>query len=149
MCILFSIVIKQGETVLVSSGDIYDTTISGGRAGLFVHAQPGAIFSNLKYECLDRVNKGMQFDGVDDYLNVTDILTLESEHRWFIVFFCFFFYIFVIFVLIFLQAKEKNNIGCLNGKEIINMLTSRSTEVIIEIRFYPFQFNCGYEKWLW
>ena len=75
------IVVKQEETVLVDSGFVYDTTISGGRTGLFVHAQPGAIFSNLKYQCLDRVNEAMQFDGVDDYLIVSDVITLEMRYR--------------------------------------------------------------------
>ena len=66
---------------MVDSGFIYDTTISGGRTGIFVHAQPGAIFSNLKYECLDRVNEALQFDGVDDYLVTSDVVTLEMKYR--------------------------------------------------------------------
>ena len=75
------IVVKSEETVLVDSGFVYDTTISGGRTGLFVHSQPGAIFSNLKYECLDRVNEAMEFDGVGDYLSVSDVITLEMRYR--------------------------------------------------------------------
>lgn len=75
------IVVKSEETIIVDSGFVYDTTISGGRTGLFVHAQPGAIFSNLKYECLDRVNEALQLDGVDDYITVSDVITLEMRYR--------------------------------------------------------------------
>ena len=78
---LHRLVIKSEETILVDSGHIHDTSISGGRTGLFVHAQPGAIFSNLKYECLDRVNEAMLFNGDGDYLSVSDVITLEMRYR--------------------------------------------------------------------
>ena len=71
---------KSEETVLVDSGFIYDTAISGGRTGLFVHAQPGAIFSNLKYECIDRVNEALQLEN-GAYVKLTDIITLEMQYR--------------------------------------------------------------------
>ena len=74
------IVVKSEETVLVDSGFIYDTAISGGRTGLFVHAQPGAIFSNLKYECIDRVNEALQLEN-GAYVKLTGIITLEMQYR--------------------------------------------------------------------
>ena len=46
--------VKQGETVLANSGDIYDTTITGGRLGMMVFGQQDVIWSRLEARCSDR-----------------------------------------------------------------------------------------------
>ena len=46
--------IKQGQTVLANSGDIYDTTITGGRLGMMVFGQQDVIWSRLEARCSDR-----------------------------------------------------------------------------------------------
>ena len=46
--------IKQGQTVLANSGDIYDTTITGGRLGMMVFGQQDVIWSRLEAKCSDR-----------------------------------------------------------------------------------------------
>ena len=46
--------VKQGETVLTESGDVYETTITGGRLGMFVFGQQDVIWSRLEARCADR-----------------------------------------------------------------------------------------------
>lgn len=46
--------VKQGETVLTESGDVYDTTITGGRLGMFVFGQQDVIWSRLEARGADR-----------------------------------------------------------------------------------------------
>ena len=46
--------IKQGETVLTESGDVYDTTLTGGRLGMLVFGQQDVIWSRLEARCADR-----------------------------------------------------------------------------------------------
>ena len=46
---------KQGLTVLADSGDIYDTTITGGRLGMMVFGQQDVIWSRLEARCSDRL----------------------------------------------------------------------------------------------
>ena len=48
------VIIKLEELVITDSGEIFDTTISGGRVGLLVYMQPGAIFTHVEYSCNDR-----------------------------------------------------------------------------------------------
>lgn len=45
---------KQNETVLTDSGDVYDTTITGGRLGMMVFGQQDVIWSRLEARCFDR-----------------------------------------------------------------------------------------------
>ena len=47
--------VKQGLTVLADSGDIYDTTITGGRLGMMVFGQQDVIWSRLEARCSDRL----------------------------------------------------------------------------------------------
>ena len=49
------IAIKKEEDLIIDSEQIYDTAITGGRVGMLVYAQPGAIFSKLRYECKERL----------------------------------------------------------------------------------------------
>ena len=46
--------VKQGETVLTDSGDVYDTTLTGGRLGMLVFGQQDVIWSRLEARCADR-----------------------------------------------------------------------------------------------
>ena len=80
-CYITRIIIKQEETLLVDSGEVYNTRITGGRTGVFVFAQPGAIFSKLKYECKERENMALQFDGKQDYVILHDIVDIETNVR--------------------------------------------------------------------
>ena len=65
----------------MDSGDVYDTTLSGGRLGVLVFNQPRAQWSDLRYTCVDRMNEAMQFDGVDDYVEMPHIGTLGITNR--------------------------------------------------------------------
>ena len=49
--------IQQGEAVLTDSGDIYDTTLTGGRLGMIVFGQQDVIWSRLEVKCSDRYEK--------------------------------------------------------------------------------------------
>ena len=54
MWVSFRVIIKQEETVVVDTGEVYNTAIMGGKLGLLVFQQPGTIFSKLTYTCNDR-----------------------------------------------------------------------------------------------
>ncbi|CAH3017812.1 unnamed protein product [Porites evermanni] len=73
---LIRVRVKQGLTVLADSGDIYDTTITGGRLGMMVFGQQDVIWSRLEARCSDRANQALQFDGVDDHVLLPPIHTL-------------------------------------------------------------------------
>ena len=51
----FRVQVKQGEKVLTESGDVYDTTITGGRLGMMVFGQQDVIWSRLEARCIDRL----------------------------------------------------------------------------------------------
>jgi syndecan 4 len=68
------------KSLLVDSGYIYDTSITGGRVGVYQFGQQ-TLWSNLKVHCLERQNKAMYFDGVDDYVTLTNISTLNIYKR--------------------------------------------------------------------
>ncbi|XP_064635829.1 uncharacterized protein LOC135493010 [Lineus longissimus] len=70
------IIIKQGETLIVDSGAIFDDVLKGGRVGLFMNTQPGAIWSHLRNTCADRNNKALLLDGVGDYVAVDTVQNL-------------------------------------------------------------------------
>ncbi len=47
--------------MIVDSGCVCDSTIKGGRLGLFVFSQQSVIFSNMKYACLSEAQeKGLK-----------------------------------------------------------------------------------------
>jgi hypothetical protein len=75
------IIIKHGETVIVDSSAIFDDVLKGGRTGLFMHAQPGAIWSHIRHTCADRDNKALLLDGVDDYVVVDTVENLGLNRR--------------------------------------------------------------------
>ncbi|XP_035689866.1 cartilage oligomeric matrix protein-like [Branchiostoma floridae] len=51
---LIRVTIANDMEVLTDSGNVYDTTILGGRLGVFQYNQTGVIWSNLRYTCGDR-----------------------------------------------------------------------------------------------
>ena len=65
----------------MDSGAIYDMTITGGRVGVFQFGDFPVIFSNLKVFCLEHTNQALYLDGVDDYITLDDVTTLEMEER--------------------------------------------------------------------
>lgn len=66
-------IIKYQETLITDSGDIYDTTIGGGRVGLFTFQQDFGIWSNLRVQCAETVNRALKFDGMGDYIQVDSV----------------------------------------------------------------------------
>ena len=67
------VIIKQQETLITNSGNVYDTTIGGGRVGLFTFEQDFGIWSNLRVQCMETVNRALQLDGVSDYVEIGSI----------------------------------------------------------------------------
>ncbi|XP_078655610.1 uncharacterized protein LOC144902206 [Branchiostoma floridae x Branchiostoma belcheri] len=74
---LIRVTISTNMEVLTDTGNVYDTTILGGRLGVFQYNQPGVIWSDLRYTCGDRENQALYFDGLDDYVELPSIITLE------------------------------------------------------------------------
>ncbi|XP_074619052.1 uncharacterized protein LOC141877910 isoform X2 [Acropora palmata] len=73
---LIRVQVKQGLKVLADSGDLYNTQITGGRLGMIVFGQQNVIWSGLDVRCSDRVNRALQFDGVDDHVLLPSIHSL-------------------------------------------------------------------------
>ncbi|XP_052067581.1 uncharacterized protein LOC127706896 isoform X1 [Mytilus californianus] len=65
------------NSLLADSGDIYDTSITGGRVGVYQFGQESVLWSDLKVQCLPRENKALYLDGVDDYIVLTNITRLD------------------------------------------------------------------------
>jgi hypothetical protein len=68
------------KSLLVDSGYIYDTSITDGRVGVYQFGQQ-TLWSNMKVHCLERQNKAMYFNGVDDYVTLTNISALSIYKR--------------------------------------------------------------------
>lgn len=67
------VIIKHKETLITDSGDVYDTSISGGRVGLFTFQQDFGIWSNLRAQCAETINFALEFNGVNDYVQIGSI----------------------------------------------------------------------------
>jgi len=74
--------VYQGPDLVVDSGALYDSTITGGHVGVFQFGETPVIWSNLRVECLEHMNQGLYFDGVDDYVELNDALTLGLSYRY-------------------------------------------------------------------
>ena len=79
--------VVEGSSVVVDSGDVYDSTLNGGRLGVFVSNQPGLIWSNLVAQCRDRVNYALNFDGMDDYVQLPSVTELQLDNRLIIIYY--------------------------------------------------------------
>ena len=69
------------NSLLADSGDIYDTSITGGRVGVYQFGQEVVLWSDLKVQCLPRENKALYLDGIDDYIVLTNISHLNIYRR--------------------------------------------------------------------
>ena len=45
----------EGTTVVVDSGNIFDTTYNGGKMGVYALSQGGIIFSDMSYRYFFRI----------------------------------------------------------------------------------------------
>ena len=72
----------QGYTQLVDSGALYDSTISGGKVGVFQFGEYPVIWSYLHVKCLEHLNQGLYLDGVDDFVELDNITKLRMEDRY-------------------------------------------------------------------
>nr|XP_054757339.1 uncharacterized protein LOC129263455 [Lytechinus pictus] len=86
---IMRVTIKSGDVTLTDSGDLYDTTFLGGRLGVFVYDQPDVTFSHMKYECADRLNQALQFDGDDDYVILPGIQSLDIDESFTLEAWCY------------------------------------------------------------
>ena len=66
---------------IADSGDLYDTTIAGGRLGVFVYNQVAPVWSNLVAWCGERENEALTFDGVDDSVYLGTVSEIGLEER--------------------------------------------------------------------
>lgn len=69
------------NSLLADSGDIYDTSITGGRVGVYQFGQESVLWSDLKVQCIPKDNKALYLDGVDDYIVLTNITRLDIYQR--------------------------------------------------------------------
>jgi syndecan 4 len=74
--------IYQGTNLICDSGDLYEASITGGRVGVLQFGEFPVIWSNLQVDCLEHTNHGLYFDGVDDYVELNDAVTLGMENRY-------------------------------------------------------------------
>ena len=65
----------------MDTGDLYDTTTTGGRLGVFVFNQTKTSWSNLVARCIERENEALSFDGSQDYVQLADVETLQVTRR--------------------------------------------------------------------
>lgn len=71
---LINMKIFNGKKLVVDSGNIYDSTLQGGRLGMFVFSQEMTIWSNLFYKC-----NGKKFYYQINYANLNFLLYLFMQ----------------------------------------------------------------------
>ncbi|XP_028399982.1 uncharacterized protein LOC114523303 [Dendronephthya gigantea] len=71
------LIVNNGDSIIADSGDIYDTTITGGRLGVIVYGQKDVVWSRLQANCQDRENHALKFDGVGDYVSLPSAKELQ------------------------------------------------------------------------
>ncbi|XP_026843158.1 cartilage oligomeric matrix protein-like, partial [Drosophila persimilis] len=62
----------EGQSLVIDSGNVYDSTLKGGRLGVFCFSQEMIIWSNLKYKCNNHVDPLI-------YKDLSDHLKLKVE----------------------------------------------------------------------
>ena len=67
--------------MLTDSGDIYDTSITGGRVGVYQFGQRMGLWSDIKVKCVDRQNMALKFNGTDDYVMLTNLTDFNIDKR--------------------------------------------------------------------
>ena len=72
----------QEQALLIDSGDQYDTTLSGGRVGVFVFDQEAPSFSNIIYRCASRENYALRLDGADDFVTLDTVSDRSANGRY-------------------------------------------------------------------
>ncbi|XP_037794199.1 cartilage oligomeric matrix protein-like [Penaeus monodon] len=60
----------RGDSQLIDSKNIYDTTLQGGRLGLFCFSQEKIIWSNIKYTCTDCKKSATSLSVTHHWLNI-------------------------------------------------------------------------------
>ena len=76
-----SIRVHNGEGVdVISSGDIYDYSILGGKLGVFVFNQSDVTWSNLIVRCQEGQNSAVYLDGVS-YLELANMSAYQIDQR--------------------------------------------------------------------
>ncbi|WAR21985.1 TSP3B-like protein [Mya arenaria] len=73
--------VYQGTSLLVDSGDLYDSAITAGRVGVLQFGEFPVTWSNLRVNCLGHTNQALYFDGVDDNVMLDDAVALGLEYR--------------------------------------------------------------------
>lgn len=51
----------QGTKLITDSGDLHDSTLKGGRLGLYCFSQENIIWSDMEYRCAEETSPGIQF----------------------------------------------------------------------------------------
>ncbi|XP_052773067.1 uncharacterized protein LOC128211948 isoform X3 [Mya arenaria] len=75
-----NIKVYQGTSLLVDSGDLYDSAITAGRVGVLQFGEFPVTWSNLRVNCLGHTNQALYFDGVDDNVMLDDAVALGLEY---------------------------------------------------------------------
>ena len=73
--------ITQGLNVLIDSGPLYDTAITGGHLGVFVMGQTAVSWSNLVTRCDVRENEAIILSGGEDYVELATAQDYGILHR--------------------------------------------------------------------
>ncbi|KAL3841479.1 hypothetical protein ACJMK2_019620 [Sinanodonta woodiana] len=69
--------VYRGNTLMTDSGAIYDSTITGGRVGVFQQGTFSTLWSYLQVECLEHTELALYFDGTDDFVTLGSLSDLK------------------------------------------------------------------------
>jgi syndecan 4 len=79
---LIQVVIENENGTVADTGQLFDFSYAGGRIGLFCFSQENVIWSNLKYSCAERINHALEFDGIDDSVDLPEAARLSLDRRY-------------------------------------------------------------------
>ena len=77
-----SLRVVQGTSTIIDSGELWDTTISGGRLGVMTFGIGQTSFSNLVARCVDQESLALYLNGTGEYVEIGDITTRQMEERY-------------------------------------------------------------------